>query len=169
MREDKHHFITELFHEQGSGLVKYLTARFKNHEEAEEVAKEAWVRLYRLDHPEDLDNAKAFLFQTASNLSIDRLRRRLLEFRHNSEAISEEPSRSIEESLQFEQAVDIVENALYELPLKCRQAFVMHRHSGLSYPQIASQLGVSTSMVEKYMIQALKHLRNKLEQNETEG
>ena len=40
----------------------------------------------------------------------------------------------------------------------------MHRQNNLSYPIIADQLGVSTSMVEKYIIQALKHFRNKLEQ-----
>ena len=32
----------------------------------------------------------------------------------------------------------------------------MHRHKNLSYPNIAKELGVSTSMVEKYIIQALK-------------
>ena len=38
----------------------------------------------------------------------------------------------------------------------------MHRARGYSYPEIAKQLDVSTSMVEKYIIQALKHFRNKL-------
>ena len=57
-----------------------------------------------------------------------------------------------------------IESALFELPTKTRQAFVMHRKANLPYPVIAEQLGVSTSMVEKYIIQALKHFRNKLEQ-----
>ncbi len=52
--------------------------------------------------------------------------------------------------------------ALSELPVKCRQAFVMHRTHGYPYPRIAEELGVSVSSVEKYIIQALKHLRNKL-------
>ena len=107
-------------------------------------------------------NAKAFLFQTASNLSIDRIRRVNLERRHN--VFGEELSRSVEDTVDAQQTLHTVESALYELPTKCRQAFVMHRRNNLSYPAIAEQLGVSTSMVEKYIIQALKHFRNKLEQ-----
>ena len=126
------------------------------------MAQEAWLRIYRLDHPEELENAKAFLFQTASNLSIDRIRRVNLERKHNF--TSDEATRSVEDTVDAQQALSTVESALYELPTKCRQAFVMHRRNNLSYPVIAEQLGVSTSMVEKYIIQALKHFRNKLEQ-----
>ena len=162
MSQTKTDFIAELFEQQAAPLVKYLTARFKNVEEAREVAQEAWLRIYRLDHPEELENAKAFLFQTASNLSIDRIRRGNLERRHT--VVSEEVSRTIEDTVDAQQALSTVEAALYELPTKCRQAFVMHRQNNLSYTAIAQQLGVSTSMVEKYIIQALKHFRNKLQQ-----
>ena len=40
---------------------------------------------------------------------------------------------------------------------------MLHRTQDLTYPEIARQLGVSTSMVEKYVIQALKHCRRRLE------
>ena len=49
--------------------------------------------------------------------------------------------------------------AIDELPLKCRQAFLLHRNSGLSYSDIALELDVSVSSVEKYILQALKHCR----------
>lgn len=170
MTRGKQKFIAELFQQQASGLVQFLTARFQNRSEAEEVAQEAWLRIYRLENPDELDNAKAFLYQTASNLSIDRFRRRALETRHaDTGDENEETQVSVDEQLAAEQAVDIIQDALYELPYKCRQAFVMHRYSGLSYSEIAGELDVSTSMVEKYIIQALKHFRNKLEQNGTEG
>ena len=70
----------------------------------------------------------------------------------------------MEDTVDAQQTLKTIEEALFELPTKCRQAFVMHRQNNLSYPVIAQQLGVSTSMVEKYIIQALKHFRNKLEQ-----
>lgn len=160
-------FVESLFHQQALPLVKYLTARFKNVDEAREVAQEAWLRIYRLDHPEELENAKAFLFQTASNLSIDRIRRVNLERKHA--VFEEELTRSVEDTIAAQQTLATIESALFDLPIKCRQAFTLHRHSGLSYPQIASELGVSTSMVEKYIIQVLKHFRNKLEHKRAEG
>ncbi|MEM7003736.1 MAG: RNA polymerase sigma factor [Pseudomonadota bacterium] len=174
MAEGKQQFINRLFREQGPSLVKYLTARFRDRAEAEEVAQEAWLRMYRLDHPETLANARAFLFQTASNLGIDRVRRLALERRHGDylEQLHNQPQPAVdqlEERIAAEEAIVAIEDALYELPLKCRQAFMLHRRNGWSYPQIAEQLDVSTSMVEKYISQALKHFRNKLEQNFTEG
>jgi len=162
MTQAKSEFIAHLFEQQATPLLKYLTARFQNADEAKEVAQEAWLRMFRLEHPEELENAKAFLYQTASNLSIDRIRRGNLERRHQ---FSEEQStRSVEDTVGAQQALRSIEAALFELPINCRQAFVMHRQHNMSYPMIAEQLGVSTSMVEKYIIQALKHFRNKLEQ-----
>ncbi len=159
----KSDFIEHLFEQQATPLVKYLTARFKNVDQAKEVAQDAWLRIFRLEHPEELENAKAFLFQTASNLSIDRIRRSNLERKHSVQA-EEETTQSVEETVDVQQSLSTIEAALFDLPIKCRQAFVMHRQKNLSYPVIAQQLEVSTSMVEKYIIQALKHFRNKLEQ-----
>jgi RNA polymerase sigma-70 factor (ECF subfamily) len=167
MLDAKSQFIADLFAEHSVPLVKYLTARFQSPDEAKEIAQEAWLRIYRLEHPQALDNAKAFLFQTASNLSIDRIRRANLERRHAAVTGTEEnESQSVEDTVDAQQALATIEQALYELPLKCRQAFVMHRKQGLSYPEIAAQLEVSASSVEKYIIQALKHFRNKLEQDQ---
>ena len=158
-------FVADLYTQQATPLVKYLTARFRNPEEAQEIAQEAWLRFYRLPAPENLQNAKAFLFQTASNLAIDRARRASLEQRYLDQE-AKEPTRdespTVEQAMQSREELELIEHALSQLPLKCRQAFVMHRVSGLSYPGIAEALAVSTSMVEKYIIQALKHFRSTL-------
>ncbi|MGI9325498.1 MAG: sigma-70 family RNA polymerase sigma factor [Pseudomonadales bacterium] len=161
----KYVFVSNLYSQQATPLVKYLTARFRNAEEAKEIAQEAWLRFFRLPAPEELENAKAFLFQTASNLAIDRARRATLEQRYLDREAMEpqrEESPSVEQSLQGCEELALIDHALTELPLKCRQAFVMHRVSGRSYPEIAKALAVSTSMVEKYIIQALKHFRKTL-------
>ncbi len=158
MVEEKNQFIAAMFEAHGLPLVKYLTARFKNPDEAREVAQEAWLRLYRMDNPEGLSNAKAFLYQTANNLSIDRIRRANVERKYASD--EDEASRTVEDAVAAERSLAAVEEAMGDLPHKCRQAFVMHRRNGLSYPEIAELLEVSTSMVEKYIIRALKHLRD---------
>lgn len=43
------------------------------------------------------------------------------------------------------------------LPTKARQAFLMSQLEGLKYAEIAERLGVSLSMVKKYMLQAMTH------------
>lgn len=161
-------FVSDLYVQQSTPLVKYLTARFRNPEEAKEIAQEAWLRFFRLPAPESLKSPKAFLFQTASNLAIDRARRAALEQRYFDQESAEQQhdaSTTVEQAIQGREELDLIDIALTELPLKCRQAFVMHRVSGLSYNDIADALSVSTSMIEKYIIQALKHFRNTLNQD----
>ena len=145
-------------------MLKFLTARFKDREDAADVAQEAWLRLHRLEHPEALENPKAFLFQTASNLAIDRIRRQRLEQRFaDAEATIHGESASPERVAAANETVERLQALLAELPDNCRHAFVMHRGRDMSYPDIARALGVSTSMVEKYIIRALKHFRTRLE------
>lgn len=156
-------FLVELFLEQSVPLMRYLTARFRDPDDAAEIAQEAWLRIHRLDDPGLLTNPKAFLFQTASNIAIDRARRSGVEKRiseHRSDAEDYYPSA--ERTAEATESLALVERALEELPLNCRQAFLMHRGRDMSYPEIADALGVSTSMVEKYIIRALKHFRDRL-------
>jgi len=158
-------FLLELFQEQSTPLLKYLTSRFRDREDAAEIAQEAWLRMHRLENPEQLSNPKAYLFQMASNLGVDRARRHALERRLNRDELladSNEGLPSAERSVAAEESIELVREALNDLPADCRQAFVLHRGRDMSYPDIAAQLGVSTSMVEKYIARALRHLRDKL-------
>ncbi len=156
-------FLIDLFREQSIPLMKYLTARFRDPDDAAEVAQEAWLRIHRLEDPSRLTNPKAFLFQTASNLAIDRARRNGVERRIHRDVVDpEEVAPSVERAVAASESLRLIEQALAELPSNCRQAFLMHRGRDMSYPEIAEALGVSTSMVEKYIIRALKHFRDKL-------
>ena len=165
MAKQKKHFVVDLFEQQSTPLVKYLTARFREPEEAREVAQEAWLRIYRLENPEELRNPKAFLFQTASNLAIDRKRRAVLENLHYERERGQQTefAPSAEDSITAQESLSLIEKSLSELPQKCRDAFLLHRGKDLSYPEIARELGVSVSMIEKYIIKALKHFRNTLQ------
>lgn len=172
MDNNKDQFIAELVAQHGSALEKYLARKLDSPEDAAEVAQDAFLRLHRMEQPENLDNARAFLFQVASNLAIDQLRRRTLHFRflkkEKSLAQGGEPFDSNASAVSPEKILDAKEKladiyrAVDELPFKTRQAFLLHRHTGLSYQEIAVEMDVSVSSVEKYILEALKHCRRRL-------
>ena len=158
-------FVTRLFREQSEPLLKYLTSRFHDREDAAEIAQETWLRMYGLEDADQLSNPRAYLFQMASNLGIDRIRHSAIETRFNRQeqaSTRADTQPSAESSVAAQESLALVSRALAELPEPCRQAFILHRGRDLSYPQIASELGVSTSMVEKHIIRALRHLRDRL-------
>lgn len=167
MSEPKDSFVRRLFVEHGGPLLHYLGRRTLSDDEAADIAQDAWLKMSRLEHPERLRNARAFLYQTASNLVIDRARHAAVERRFAEAQKAADPAAartpSPERTASADEDLDRVRTAIDELPVRCRQAFIMHRGRDMSYPEIANELHVSTSMVEKYIIQALKHLRRRLE------
>lgn len=169
----KERFLAELMSEQGPGLQRYLARKLDSPEDAAEIAQETFLRLHRMRSPETLDNARAYLFQTATNLATDQLRRRSLHHRYlnrergslqNEDAAVEERSDTLspEHVLAARQKLQAIMRAVEELPLPVRQAFLLHRRSGLSYEAIAREMGVSVSSIEKYILQALRHCRKRM-------
>jgi len=158
--------LEKLFNEHGLSLVRFLTRKTRSPEDAEDIAQGAFLRIQKLKLDE-LDNPRAYLYQTASNLAIDQLRRAKL---HRGYIQSETPDISeIEDasSPKVDQATperllaakeDLlkIEVTISKLPFKARQAFLLHRTKGLAYSAIAKEMGVSVSSVEKYILQALK-------------
>lgn len=171
-------FVDNLAKEHSTMLVRFLTRRMKSREDAEDIAQAAFMRLYTLDDLESLSNAKAFLFQVAANMSIDQLRRQVLHKKYidrETPAPSKDLSAmaavvpdnvSLERELEAQETLALIYASLTKLPQNVRQAFILNRTKGMTYPVIAKQMGVSVSSVEKYILESLKHLRKVVEKSE---
>jgi len=61
-----------------------------------------------------------------------------------------------------------LEAALLELPLKCQQVFIWNKIEGCTQQDIARRMGLSKSMVEKYMSRALAHLYDRLQDHDAD-
>ncbi len=154
--------LASLFREHNRSLVSYLALRLHSLQEAKEVAQEAYVRLLQLDKPSAESFLKTYLFRVATNLAVDRLRRR--NYRRQAEQVEVSPDIDLgindpEQSLLAKDALRVLDRCLDELPEKCRQAFLMFRLEGLSQEQIAGRLGVTDRMVRHYVNQALMYCR----------
>lgn len=60
--------------------------------------------------------------------------------------------------LEFEENYLALANALNSLSPRCRKIFEMHRVEQYTYQEIAARIGISESMVKKYLHQATKKL-----------
>lgn len=160
-------FFEKLFAEQHDGLVRFLCRRLNSLEDARDIAQNAFVRMQKMENLRELDNVKAYLYQVASNLVIDQKRRERLHGNYLQQesqndhmyAVSDD---SPEDVLIAQRQLEVMEKALQRLPEKCRRAFLLHRVKGMSYSDIAEEMSVSVSSVEKYILQALKCFRKYL-------
>lgn len=141
-----------------------------NRDDAHDVMQEAFQKLMTWEGLQDMENPRAYLYRTAINIIIDRQRKGQHHVKYIREVTatlndgSSSGSATIPPDRQVaaRQELETIYAALDDLPEKCRKAFLMHREQHFTYGDIAEKLGVSVSMVEKYIIQALKHLRRKI-------
>ena len=161
VRETGRERIERLFNEHNESLMNFLRARLRSKEEAREVAQEAYVRLLQLDNPEAVSYFRAFLFKTAGNIAIDRMRKDSRERSRSLFPLFEEDSApSAEQTAVRRQTIRRVERSLEDLPPKCRKAFLLSRIYGLSTREIASQMHMSTRMIRNYLVQATLHVED---------
>ncbi len=160
--------IARLFREHNEALTRFLAARLRSTQEAQEVAQEAYVRVLNLDQPGAVSFLRSFLYKTAANLAVDRIRSRnrrahLHETRLLGDA-GEAPTP--ERTVGGRQEVAIVERLLAELPPKCRRAFLLNRVEGLDPLEIARQMGVAPRTIRHYILQAFLYCRAGLDARE---
>ncbi len=157
--------IERLFRDHNTALLRFIAARLGSEQEAREIAQEAYVQLLRLNHPETISYLRAFLFKTAANLVVDRLRQR---GRRGRPAALSNPELAVfelspERQLASEQEVAVLRAAVAELPPKCREAFLLQRVDELSSDEIAARMGLQPRMIRRYIARALSHVRARLD------
>lgn len=158
------------FQEHYADLLAFLARRLGNVENAADVAQETFLRLSRLADTSHILEPRAFIFRVAGNLALDRLRQeRQRSTLHSDGALPDDlcdHNSSPEKHFLDREAVRQLDQSLQALPANARLALLLSRLEGLTHGQIAQRLGVSESMVGKYIVQAMRHCRDWLRQSE---
>ena len=160
--------LTELMQKHRPELLQFLAHRVDSLETAADLFQEAFIRLMNTRGKTSIDNPRAFLFRVASNLAIDHLRSRSLRRDHElaSETLPADAAQntpSVEQIVMSEQQFERLILALSELPPKCRAVFVLLRLRQCSYAEVERELGISQTMIFKYLTRAMSHCRQRLE------
>jgi RNA polymerase sigma factor (sigma-70 family) len=156
--------VERLFREHNEALVRFLRARLRSQQEALEVAQDAYVRLLSLDEPGAVSYLRAFLFKTAENLAVDRMRRDEIHTRVTETALFREfaDGRTPEREIAAAQTLQRLERVIAAMPSKCRRAFMMRRFEGKDITAIAHELNLSKRRVREYVAEALLRCQSSL-------
>lgn len=154
----------QLFAEHQPWLLQRLSFRLRNRADAEDLASETFLRVITRPEANALDAPRAYLATVAKRLLINLWHRRELEqaYLDAIAVLPEAVAPSPEERALLIESLEAIARALDAQSDKARRAFLLSQLDGLTYAQIAEQLGVSASMVRRYMAQcweACWHLR----------
>jgi len=157
----QHEKIDQLYTQQHHWLYSWLCKKLGCSYRAADVAQDTFTRLLSLPQLPSMIEPRAYLSTTATRLIIDQARRKKVE-QHYLDHYSfyhdiERTAPSAEELLIITETVAAIVHLLEDLPEKCQRAFLMSRLDGMRHAEIATELGVSTSMVKQYMAKAMVH------------
>lgn len=136
-------------------------------EQADDVVQDAYLKVVEMAAEFDVKQPLAYLFQLVRNLAIDRHRRTVLEsrfFASEEEGLHVPATAGTPEAVAVNmQQLRLVADALAKLPERTRRAFELYRIGGHTQREVADQLGVSTTLVNFMIRDALTFCRAAIE------
>ena len=136
-----------------------------NRAEAEDVAQEALLRLWRVAPEWRQGEAKVttWLYRVVANLCTDRLRRSGRGVALDAVPEPEDEARGPLDKMQAEARADALQTALDGLPDRQRQAVVLRHIEGMANPEIAEIMEISVDAVESLTARGKRALSAALE------
>jgi RNA polymerase sigma-70 factor (ECF subfamily) len=147
-----------LFLKHHKELISLSYNVVRDRDAAKDVVQEVFVKLWK--NKESLEfgeRIKHYLFKATAHASLNHLRgqRRYYRLEDLAAQSGTETTSFKELELRSRQAID-------RLPPQCKAIFILSRHEGLKYQEIADTLGLSVKTVENQMGIALEKLREDL-------
>ncbi len=159
-------------------LIAIFYHMLRDQEVAEDLAQEAFLRIYRARHGyKPTAKFSTWLFRIASNLasnsrrSLGRRKEVPLSIRDsgplgprpNEKLIADKSAHMPNRQLAKTEVQMVVRNALDELNERQRLALLLHKFEGMSYADIGESMELSPAAVKSLLSRARESLRAKLE------
>ncbi len=131
-------------------VLAQATRMLANTSEAEDVAQDAMIRLWKIapDWRQGEAQVSTWLYRVVANLCTDRLRKRRGGVSLDQVAEPEDATPSVAEQIQTRTRLQALSDALAQMPERQAQAVSLRHLEGLSNPEIAQIMDISVRSVE---------------------
>lgn len=153
-----------LFRKYYQSLCRFALTFLSDESLAEEAVQNTFMYLWeKRKQYQEPENFKAYIYRSVYNecLRLRKWQKKTSEV-ESSYALLLPEEWTDNEQEQWHEIKPIINKAIYQLPEKCRDIFLMRRQEGLSNQEIANYLNISIKTVENQMSIAVKKLRNDL-------
>jgi RNA polymerase sigma-70 factor (ECF subfamily) len=177
-RTDRPHntdHLMSVYVDRREHLRRFFAGRLRSSDIAEDIVQDIAIRLSQLSAKmaSEVEHPEAFIHRLGSNLMLDHLKQRrraaareqdwtrshLME--HNGLSITDAPAADA--AVAAKQRIAQIEQIMLRLSPQCQRAFRLHKLEGLTHSDVASQMQISRSAVEKHISNALKTLLRELD------
>lgn len=153
-----------IFDKNFDKIRNYVYFKCGNIEQAEDIAQEAFLKLWEKRSDVKKETMVSYLYRIAHNIFINQVKREQLSFNfQNNNQENDINKESPEYVMELKEFDDKLQKALAKLSEVNRVTFLMNRIDGMKYREIAENLEISVKTVEKRMQTALKQLKETIE------
>ena len=145
-----------------NSLAKIVSRIVPPHE-IEDIVQETYVRICQVENKEIIESPKSFMYKTARNLALDYLKQSNVKLVDKIDDLPSLESLKIDQNRDDPYEATIIDhefshfcNAVRRLPVQCRRVFVLKKVYGCSQREIAENLNLSESTVEKHIANGMK-------------
>lgn len=153
--------ILKSFLQNEQALKKYLTRFFSRQQDVDDVAQETFLKAFASETKNDVHSPKSFLFKVAKHTALNEIAKKAnnttdyIADSANSDVLLDEEQVSAEQEFDSKQKLIVFSKAVASLPPNCRRVFLLRKMDGLKVKEIARELDISVSGVEKHIATGL--------------
>ncbi len=153
--------VLEIFLKNEQAIRRHIMRLCRSAADTDEILQETFLRGFAAETKGSISEPKAYLFQIAKNIALDKLRKKAslpidsLEDSGGSSLLLDEDQAAADTMLDGRRKLALFAKAVAQLPPQCRKAFLLRHVNDYSYKQIASRMNISVSAVEKHVTIAL--------------
>jgi len=159
---NKNKLFQKIYLSSRNGLSKIVSRMVPPHE-IEDIVQETYVRICQIENKEAIESPKSFMYKTARNLALDYLKQANVKLVDKIDDLPTLESLKIDQNKDEPYESTIIDHefshfcdAVRRLPVQCRRVFVLKKVYGCSQREIAENLNLSESTVEKHIANGMK-------------
>jgi RNA polymerase sigma-70 factor (ECF subfamily) len=168
IRMGDEHAFDQLFRRYHRSLCLYSMRIVKSMERAEEIVQDVFLRVWlHRERLQDVQSLAGYLLTAVRNHSLNAATRDPWSERWRGATLTElqehhAESASADEDVAAAELARAVDEAVAQLPPRCREVFLLRTRDRMSHAEIARTMGITPKTVENQIGHALKHLRKAL-------
>jgi RNA polymerase sigma-70 factor (ECF subfamily) len=144
-------------------LQRYLSRLIGSRDEAQDIAQDAYRRVFSVMRERAIEHPRALLYTTARHLALDELKHRSRSpFEHASVDRALCAAPGIEAMVMAREEAALLEAAIHRLPEECRAVLLLRTGEQLTHREVAARLGLTPKQAEKRLHRAVRLLHLEL-------
>lgn len=141
----------ELFETYQPGLLFLISKITRNMVTAEEVVQDMFIKIWQTrENLSEIRSFKNYLFIISRNQALKLIDKEIRQ-RNRQETYEKDMRETGRGAEQDERPFHLIDEAIDRLPSQQKTAWLLSRHEGMTYEQIAAQMGLSEKTIKRHI------------------